>query len=76
MASLVLKLQQFNQDFETKVCVKGQHCQMLDQVLSLFEVTPDFDLNLIKSGQTLFDVTSGVLKDLEPTFEAWTLDVV
>ena len=76
MAPLALKLQQFNQDFETKVCVTGQHRQMLDQVLSLFELTPDFDLNLMKPGQTLSDVTSGVLKGLEQVFDAWTPDVV
>lgn len=76
MAPLALKLQQFNGDFETKVCVTGQHRQMLDQVLSLFELTPDFDLNLMKPGQTLSDVTSGVLKGLDHVFETWTPDVV
>lgn len=76
MAPLALKLQQFNENFETKVCVTGQHRQMLDQVLSLFELTPDFDLNLMKPGQTLSDVTSGVLKGLEQVFETWTPDIV
>lgn len=76
MAPLALKLQQFSQDFETKVCVTGQHRQMLDQVLNLFGLTPDFDLNLMKPGQTLSDVTSGVLKGLEQVFETWTPDVV
>ncbi|MGE8610355.1 MAG: UDP-N-acetylglucosamine 2-epimerase (non-hydrolyzing), partial [Acinetobacter baumannii] len=48
MAPLALKLQQNIEDFETKVCVTGQHRQMLDQVLELFNLKPDFDLNLMK----------------------------
>lgn len=76
MAPLALKLQEFGQDFETKVCVTGQHRQMLDQVLELFDLKPDFDLNLMKPGQTLSDVTSGVLKGLEQVFETWTPDLI
>ena len=76
MAPLVLKLKENNKDFETKVCVTGQHRQMLDQVLSLFQLTPDFDLNLMKPGQTLSDVTIGVLKGLEQVFGEWLPDVV
>lgn len=76
MAPLALKLQHYSQDFETKVCVTGQHRQMLDQVLELFGLKPDFDLNLMKPGQTLSDVTSGVLKGLEQVFEQWLPDVI
>ncbi|MBC9229527.1 UDP-N-acetylglucosamine 2-epimerase (non-hydrolyzing) [bacterium SPL81] len=76
MAPLALQLHKSNQDFETKVCVTGQHRQMLDQVLTLFDLKPDFDLNLMKQGQTLSDITSGVLKGLEDVFETWTPDVV
>jgi UDP-N-acetylglucosamine 2-epimerase (non-hydrolysing) len=76
MAPLALKLKENTQDFETKVCVTGQHRQMLDQVLELFNLTPDFDLNLMKPGQMLSDVTSGVLKGLEVVFEEWLPDVV
>jgi len=76
MAPLALQLKEQNGDFETKVCVTGQHRQMLDQVLELFQLTPDFDLNLMKPGQTLSDVTSGVLKGLEQVFEEWLPDVV
>lgn len=76
MAPLVLKLKENNKDFETKVCVTGQHRQMLDQVLSLFQLTPDYDLNLMKHGQTLSDVTTGVLKGLEQVFGEWLPDVV
>ncbi|RSN75495.1 non-hydrolyzing UDP-N-acetylglucosamine 2-epimerase [Acinetobacter haemolyticus] len=76
MAPLALKLQAYDQDFETKVCVTGQHRQMLDQVLELFNLTPDFDLNLMKPGQTLSDVTSGVLKGLEQVFAEWMPDLI
>lgn len=76
MAPLALKLQHYSQDFETKVCVTGQHRQMLDQVLELFGLKPDFDLNLMKPGQILSDVTSGVLIGLEQVFEQWLPDVI
>lgn len=76
MAPLALKLQQNTQEFETKVCVTGQHRQMLDQVLELFDLKPDFDLNLMKPGQTLSEVTSGVLKGLEQVFEQWIPDII
>lgn len=76
MAPLALQLKQQEGSFETKVCVTGQHRQMLDQVLELFNLIPDFDLNLMKPGQTLSDITSGVLKGLEQVFSEWTPDVV
>ncbi len=76
MAPLALQLKQQEASFETKVCVTGQHRQMLDQVLELFNLTPNFDLNLMKPGQTLSDITSGVLKGLEQVFAEWTPDVV
>ncbi|GAA5632044.1 UDP-N-acetylglucosamine 2-epimerase [Acinetobacter calcoaceticus] len=76
MAPLALALQESAQDFDTKVCVTGQHRQMLDQVLELFNLVPDFDLNLMKPGQTLSDVTSGVLKGLEQVFEQWKPDLI
>ncbi|WP_017395885.1 non-hydrolyzing UDP-N-acetylglucosamine 2-epimerase [Acinetobacter haemolyticus] len=76
MAPLALKLKAYDQDFETKVCVTGQHRQMLDQVLELFSLKPDFDLNLMKPGQTLSDVTSGVLKGLEQVFAEWMPDLI
>ena len=76
MAPLALQLKQQEGSFETKVCVTGQHRQMLDQVLELFNLTPDYDLNLMKPGQTLSDITSGVLKGLEQVFAEWTPDVV
>lgn len=76
MAPLALLLKQQESSFETRVCVTGQHRQMLDQVLELFDLSPDFDLNLMKPGQTLFDITSGVLKGLEQVFAEWTPDIV
>lgn len=76
MAPLALQLKQREDSFDTKVCVTGQHRQMLDQVLELFSLTPDYDLNLMKPGQTLSDITSSVLKGLEQVFTEWTPDVV
>lgn len=61
MAPLVRKLQEMPEKFETIVCVTGQHREMLDQVLSIFEIRPDYDLNIMKQGQDLYDVTSRVL---------------
>lgn len=61
MAPLVKEFQKHPQAFKTLVCVTGQHRQMLDQVLSLFEITPDYDLNIMKQGQDLYDVTARVL---------------
>ena len=76
MAPLAIALKAVNEEFETKVCVTGQHREMLDQVLSLFELEPDFDLNLMKPGQTLADITSGVLKGLNEVFDTWLPDVI
>ena len=73
MAPLVKEFEKYPNDFNTKVCVTGQHRQMLDQVLHLFEITPDYDLNIMQQGQDLYDVTArvlvgmrDVLKDLQP----------
>lgn len=76
MAPLALQLKENQDFFETKVCVTGQHREMLDQVLALFQLKPDFDLNLMKAGQTLSDITSGVLKGLEGVFAEWLPDIV
>ncbi len=61
MAPLYHALKAYPEQFETQVCVTAQHRQMLDQVLRVFEITPDIDLNLMKAGQDLFDVTASVL---------------
>lgn len=75
MAPLVLKLKE-DKGFVVKVCVTGQHREMLDQVLELFNIAPDFDLNLMKPNQTLSDITIGVLSGLGEIFNAWKPDVV
>ena len=62
--------------FESKVCVTAQHREMLDQVLGLFEIKPDFDLNIMQPGQTLTDVTTAVLVGLKPVLEDFKPDVV
>lgn len=61
MAPLVREFRKYPEEFETMVCVTGQHREMLDQVLSIFEIMPEFDLNIMKHGQDLFDITSRVL---------------
>ncbi|MDO5668213.1 MAG: UDP-N-acetylglucosamine 2-epimerase (non-hydrolyzing) [Alcaligenaceae bacterium] len=62
--------------FESKVCVTGQHREMLDQVLHLFKITPDFDLNIMKSGQDLTDVTVSILTKLREVFKDYQPDVI
>ncbi|QUX94525.1 UDP-N-acetylglucosamine 2-epimerase (non-hydrolyzing) [Marinomonas sp. CT5] len=62
--------------FEAKVCVTAQHREMLDQVLNLFKITPDYDLNLMKAGQTLPEVTSRILLELTPVLKEFKPDVV
>lgn len=75
MAPLVLKFRE-DQRFDTKVLVTAQHREMLDQVLSIFNITPDFDLNLMKPGQTLTDVTCNVLKGVGEILQQEKPDVV
>jgi UDP-N-acetylglucosamine 2-epimerase (non-hydrolysing) len=62
--------------FDAKVCVTAQHRQMLDQVLNLFELQPDFDLNLMKSGQDLSDITSNVLWGMREVYRQWPPDII
>ncbi|MBR5742234.1 MAG: UDP-N-acetylglucosamine 2-epimerase (non-hydrolyzing) [Clostridia bacterium] len=75
MCPLILELKK-RKNAEVKLCVTGQHREMLDAVLSCFRVTPDYDLAVMKQGQTLFDVTSRVLEGLEPILRAEAPDVV
>ena len=75
MAPLVHALNADNR-FDAKVCVTAQHREMLDQVLELFEIEPDFDLNVMREGQTLSDVTTSVLVRLKPVLEDFRPDVV
>lgn len=76
MAPLVKALQARPDAFTTKVCVTAQHRQMLDQVLALFEITPDVDLNLMKPNQDLFDVTTAVLLGMRDVLRAEKPDLV
>lgn len=73
MAPLVKEFQKYPSEFETVVCVTGQHREMLDQVLKIFEIIPDYDLNIMKQGQDLYDITArtllgmrDVLKEVQP----------
>ncbi|MBQ4314362.1 MAG: UDP-N-acetylglucosamine 2-epimerase (non-hydrolyzing) [Lentisphaeria bacterium] len=76
MAPLVKEFQKYPDKFETVVCVTGQHRQMLDQVLSLFEISPDYDLNIMKAGQDLYDVTARVLTGMRDVLTECNPDVV
>jgi UDP-N-acetylglucosamine 2-epimerase (non-hydrolysing) len=76
MAPLVKALQKEGDKFRTLVCVTGQHREMLDQVLQLFEITPDFDLNIMHKGQNLYDVTSKVLIGMGNVLKTEKPDIV
>ena len=76
MCPLVKEFQKHTDAFETVVCVTGQHREMLDQVLEIFEVKPDFDLNIMKQGQDLTDVTARVLTGMRDVFSQCRPDVV
>jgi UDP-N-acetylglucosamine 2-epimerase (non-hydrolysing) len=76
MCPLVKEFQKYSNEFRTIVCVTGQHREMLDQVLQIFEVTPDYDLNIMKQGQDLYDVTSRVLLGLRDVLKQEQPDVV
>lgn len=75
MAPLVKKMES-DKDFHVEVCVTGQHRQMLDQVLELFDIKPDYDLNIMRSGQDLYDVTSKVLLGLREVLNIVKPDIV
>lgn len=75
MAPLVKALEA-DDNFESKVCVTAQHREMLDQVLTLFEITPEYDLDIMKPGQDLYDITSNILLALKPVLEEFRPDVV
>ena len=76
MAPLVKEFQKHPERFETIVCVTGQHREMLDQVLHIFEIKPDYDLNIMKQGQDLYDVTARVLTGMRDVLKEAQPDVV
>lgn len=76
MAPLVKEFQKYPEQFKTQVCVTGQHRQMLDQVLEIFDIVPDFDLDIMKQGQDLFDVTSRVMLGMREVLSSAKPDIV
>ena len=76
MCPLVKEFQKYPNDFETIVCVTGQHREMLDQVLTIFDVKPNYDLNIMKQGQDLYDVTARVLTGMRNVLKECKPDVV
>ena len=76
MAPLVKKLQEMPEQFQTIVCVTGQHREMLDQVLRLFDITPDYDLNIMKPNQDLYDITSRILLGMRDVLKEVQPDIV
>lgn len=76
MCPLVKEFQKYPEDFNTIVCVTGQHREMLDQVLNIFEVKPDYDLNIMQKGQDLYDVTARVLVGMRDVLTEVKPDVV
>ena len=76
MCPLVKEFQKHTDEFRTVVCVTGQHREMLDQVLTIFDVRPDYDLNIMKQGQDLYDVTARVLTGMRDVFKECKPDVV
>ena len=76
MAPLVKEFQKNSGEFKTVVCVTGQHREMLDQVLKIFEITPDYDLNIMKQGQDLYDVTARVLTGMRDVLKEVKPNVV
>lgn len=76
MAPLVKEFQLLSDEFETIVCVTGQHREMLDQVLQIFDIQSDYDLNIMKQGQDLYDVTARVLTGMRDVLKAVQPDLV
>ena len=76
MAPVVRALAEYPDKFDNRVCVTAQHREMLDQILNLFEIKPDYDLNIMKPGQSLTDVTCSVLQGLAPVLAEFQPDVI
>ncbi|OIQ23496.1 non-hydrolyzing UDP-N-acetylglucosamine 2-epimerase [Lacinutrix sp. MedPE-SW] len=76
MAPLVKEFLNSEKEFETKVCITAQHREMLDQVLSFFEITPDYDLDLMKPNQNLYSLTADIITNLKPILEEFKPDYV
>ncbi|USD26930.1 UDP-N-acetylglucosamine 2-epimerase (non-hydrolyzing) [Flagellimonas marinaquae] len=76
MAPLVKQFEKYTDEFETKVCITAQHREMLDQVLSFFEIIPDYDLNLMKPNQNLYGLTADIILNLKEVLEEFEPDYV
>ena len=76
MAPLVMEFKKNPTEFNTIVCVTGQHREMLDQVLKVFDIKPDYDLNIMKQGQDLYDITSRVILDMRNVLKECDPDIV
>ena len=76
MAPLVHEFAKNTQSFETRVCVTAQHREMLDQVLNFFEITPDYDLNLMRPNQNLYSLTADIITEMKPILEEFKPDYV
>ena len=76
MAPLVKEFQKHKEKFDTKICVTAQHREMLDQVLAFFEIKPDYDLNLMRPGQNLYQLSADVIVGLKPVLEEFKPDIV
>lgn len=76
MAPVIAQLNSDPREFHSKICVTGQHREMLDQVLNIFSIEPDFDLNIMRHSQTLTDITSKVLEGMSLIFEEYQPDIV
>jgi UDP-N-acetylglucosamine 2-epimerase (non-hydrolysing) len=76
MAPLVKAYQEQNHNFQTKVCVTAQHREMLDQVLNLFEISTDFDLDIMKPNQDLYDITCNILQGMKNVFKIYRPDII
>ena len=76
MAPVIHELKKYKNDFELKICVTGQHRKMLDQFLTIFNIQPDFDLDIMKIDQDLFDITSNILISIKAVLEYFKPDIV
>ena len=76
MAPLVKEFSKYSDQFDTRVCVTGQHREMLDQVLKFFEIQPEFDLDLMKPDQDLYSLTASIITSIKPILEAFVPDYV
>ena len=76
MAPLVKEFEKHRDSFDSRVCITAQHREMLDQVLNIFSIRPDYDLNIMKAGQDLYDITSRVLLGMRDVLKEFKPDLV